>query len=324
MIQNCTSMVLWSLCAAMLTCNLRADDSTAFQWFGGKITGGTWVRTDASGKKQQHAYAWALGRRFLIFENRTADQPELSVIGVDPANGVQTWWNFASSGEASVSRTNEKIMGLDNSEGSFESDNGKTVGSFQSKYVGSDRLEITVDGKIDGVSVSGLQVWERTRDDNSRFSLASNPPNTIPPAMSLLARTLKYSSATGQLPTGEKYASVMAVDWIFGGKFLRLTESLVLENHHTANYMFILGTDTKTGQTTGWEFDSDGAVGKFVVAPDGKSLKGKVQLTARDAMEYQGTLSVDSTGALVYQATGKIGDAAAKPYHVTSRKMQSP
>jgi len=302
-----------------LASECRADDEDSFQVFGNRFVGCVWTSTDPEGKRMEHVYQWTLGRRFVQFTDRTADAPALTLIGIDPANGKQTWWTFGADGRVGVVVGTEQETGPDTVSGSFESSDGTTKGTYTAKHIGRDRSEFTVEGQLDGKPVTGLQVWERKPDNTAPPKLASDPPAEIPAGVSVLAKLDKFTVGNYDSELGQGALSVVT-NCILDGKFLRQSMSLVHDDQSTSSYQFILGVDSATGLATGWEFTSDGWVGKFVMA-DGKSLKGSIRTPMGEVTDYQGTFSFDGDGTLTYKATGKTGDAPPQPYGWVYRKL---
>lgn len=316
-----TALVMsMALATVLLTTRTRAEDGSAFHDYGSKMVGGTWVSTDPDGNKQEHMYRWGPGQRFLLFVSNDTEAPTCAIIGINPATGKHTWWVFMSDGGVGLMAATEMKEEPNGSRGAFESADGKTRGKSKMKYLDKDRLEAEIEREIDGVVTRASQLWERKSGEPSLPDVTSDAPAQIPSGLSVLAQLDTNVLIDSQSSLGEKLVGTAVNKWILDGRFWRHSAAFVYDDQRTGSYLSITGVDPETNLVTGWEFDDQGGVGKYVLAEDGKSVKGRYTPATGEAMTYEGDFTMADDGTLMYTAKGKTGDVV-KPYYVNYRKL---
>ena len=74
--------------------------------------------------------------------------------------------------------------------------------------------------------------------------------------------------------TGKTTVGQSTCGWTLNGKFLLYDIVSVEPDLTVGRYRAVIGVDPSTNKTTGWEFDSLGTVGKYVVSDKGQDIVG--------------------------------------------------
>jgi hypothetical protein len=195
-----------------------------------------------------------------------------------------------------------------------------TVEIFAGPYRGTlrvaytdDRLEITPLKLAGGDAPRVKQVWERRPREGDFPSVASDPPAQLPASLSTLKNLTGMKWIEGQLARGQQAVGTGVGQWILDGKFFLYTGSFTCDDQSVVSHLLVAGTDPDTGKATGWEFGSDGSVGKFVMADDGYSLTGREVEADGSIFEFSGSFVMEGD-AWKYTATGKTEANLSMPY----------
>ena len=107
--------------------------------------------------------------------------------------------------------------------------------------------------------------------------------------------------------------------WVLDGRFLQLDQASVDSDQEFHRYRAVLGIDPATGKTTGWEFDSSGAVGKFTVSEKGQNVLGQAASPEAGHLEFKGRMTKTPDG-IEYRATGDLPGGKKTNYHSVLKK----
>ena len=114
--------------------------------------------------------------------------------------------------------------------------------------------------------------------------------------------------------TGKTVVGQSKCGWALNGNFLLDDVSTVDSDLVFTRYRAVIGVDPTTSKTTGWEFESTGAVGKYIVSDNGQEIVGKATSPEAGLLDYKGRMSKTADG-FEYQAAGSLPDDKKTSYH---------
>jgi hypothetical protein len=98
------------------------------------------------------------------------------------------------------------------------------------------------------------------------------------------------------------------------GNFLLYDIANVDSDLNVGQYRAVIGVDPLTKQVTGWEFDSTGAVGKYIVADKGQEIVGEATSPSAGLLKYKGRMTKTADG-MEYRATGELPAGKTTSYY---------
>ena len=121
--------------------------------------------------------------------------------------------------------------------------------------------------------------------------------------------------------TGKTAVGQSTCGWILDGRALLCDEASIANDLAANSYRAVLGVDPTTKKTTGWEFSSDGTVGKYTVSDKGQDIQGKAFSPESGLLEYKGKMTQTENG-VEYQATGALPEGKEVEYHTVWTKRE--
>ena len=89
------------------------------------------------------------------------------------------------------------------------------------------------------------------------------------------------------------------------GNFLMYDVSTVDNDLNIGQYRAVIGVDPLTKQVTGWEFESTGTVGKYIVTDTGQEIVGEATSSKAGLLKYKGRMAKTADG-MEYHAAGEL------------------
>jgi hypothetical protein len=132
----------------------------------------------------------------------------------------------------------------------------------------------------------------------------------------------------GELAPEEPFTGSSRGQWILDGNFFLFTSTMLTGSRKTQTDIFIAKYDPDTQQCKAWEFDSQGALGTFVVDQHGQSLNGDWTTATGERYSFAGDLAFVGD-RLKYKAVrrpdGKAPEHYGWTYHPqTEAKVTDP
>lgn len=288
----------------------RARD-TDFQKLRGLL--GTWEATDIEvGDGTVDAvctWKMVLDRRFIEHayiitgDNGQVDYG-LVMFGRDPADGKVHGWGWDSRGGL----MSMELVGWEGKQGKWSTkfiDPEGTVVSANAngfEVLEKDSYRWMLDSPINGKSEA---VFNRVKPKKMKFpEQVFEATGDQPQALQDLAWLVGHFEYKGV----DAFTEIPNLGFVKSGytlneRFLQYDAVSVDAELEVSLYRAVLGIDPTTGKTTGWEFESSGTVGKYVMTDKGHLLKGQATSPNMGKLEYEGKIT-DTEDGFSYSATG--------------------
>ena len=286
---------------------------------------GNWEATDIEieGKQFRAAASWkpVLDGRFIEHRFMLSDSPDepglwlLVMIGQDPADQQVKFWGFHSDGGISASTLPETdgkniVLKSEVTDSAGSKRQATVTFVFPDKdsykwtirYADGENAEATFKraGKTKGQKWPGL-TFDTPQDVSEQLK-----------DMGWWAGNCTYEG--GDAFTGKPIVGQSTCGWTLNGRFLLCDIVSVQPDLTVGRYRAVIGVDPSTNKTTGWEFESVGTVGKYIVSDKGQDIVGSALSPKAGKLEYKGRMTRTDNG-FGYQATGKLPDGKETSYH---------
>jgi hypothetical protein len=306
---------LWSLYAFLIlpagSFAQTVDASAQLRRFGHKMVEGTWVQTDPVNQASRHTYKWALGNQYLLRHEKNAAGPNaLSVGGIDPSSGLQTWWTFSEDGTISITSIEVETVSPTKDKLKLAGPRPAGTGSFDVVWPDPDTILIEPGPDAPAPDGSNLpQVrWQRSAEVDDLAWLDADPPTEIPPVFESTKFLTGQRWIDGVSPEGTKIAGGSFGRWVLDGKFFLFAGSTAGDDQTTWSHLLVMGTDPKTRKPATWEFTSNGAKSDVTYRPDGKAITGVNSRTNGETYCFEGAFTIDGDVLRYKSEIGKKGE----------------
>jgi hypothetical protein len=311
----------------------QKDDLQKFQSFVG-----TWESRGQENRRRYVSWTPVLQGRF--FERLTMGIDTsgkitgwgLMMFGRDPSDGKVRGWEFhPTSGYGDtpweMNRTTTELIGW---EGKTSKWSTEFVWPDGNSFLAlEDRFEWVDENTYKRVAV--LEQSGRVEQVLTRVTLQSDfslpqPITEMPAGVSEPMKELAWwvgqcttegtDAFTGKLAVGQSRCG-----WVMNGNFLRYDITAVDSDMNVGQYRAVIGVDPLTKQVTGWEFDSTGAVGKYIVTDKGQEIVGEATSSTAGLLKYKGRMTKTADG-MEYRATGELPAGKTTSYYGIWKKRK--
>ncbi|MCR9291899.1 MAG: hypothetical protein NXI32_04215 [bacterium] len=282
---NCKFLVV-ILVMNLLALAKSANSQEEIREYGSRVVGGTWHLKDPV--SAQDTYQWFLGQQFLKLQHKGGVLGDsLGIIGRDPSNGKQTWWNFRADGsiEKFTVAVQQEPGGVEVA--TVTSEAGDKIGTFTSTWT-KDRIDTETENKIGGKVNKGKRIWERSTEVADLSWLYSKPPMEIPTALACTELLTGAKWVIGKDSRSETIVGATLSGWILDGKFFLYSAAGFDSSHALDNHIIIFGIDPSTEAATAWAFASDGSTATYRLSPNGLAMEGEWIAASSDASMLKG------------------------------------
>lgn len=297
---------------------------------------GTWEQIHEDGTRGIVQWAPILQGRFierrygLIDDTGNVPRWGIMIYGRDPSDSKVRGWAFhpmggyASTGAALTRTTTELLEWQDN------------VSVWRTDFILSDGNSRTLD--MDRFALVNENSYKRilpleqgevetvfTRISPEGITW-SEPSTEIPEGVSEPMKELAWWAGHCTMEgtdafTGKLFVGQSKCRWAMNGNFLLYDVSTVDNDLKLGQYRALIGVDPLTNKVTGWEFESTGTVGKYIVTDTGQEIVGEATSPDAGLLKFKGRMTKTPDG-IDYQATGELPNDQQTSYHGISKRRK--
>ncbi|MHC4405002.1 MAG: hypothetical protein ACYTG0_35595 [Planctomycetota bacterium] len=236
------------------------------------------------------------------------------IVGRDPSDQKIKWWEFDNWGvytEAVMTQCSDQKC-VWSAEGTL-SDGTKRKATITFGFPGKNSYTWAISYENGEENQGTFQRARRKKDAWPR------PQVGMPDGVGKQLREMEWwagdSILEGSDPLGNSFVGQSKCQWALDGKFLLYESASVDADLETSRYRAVVGVDPSTNQVTGWEFESIGFVGKYVVSDKGHDVKGSGSYSDGMVIKFAGRLEEPGENAFEYRATAKSSAGTEVRYH---------